>query len=36
MLEALNCDPDAAPKDVLTHVSEVVDAFVAGADQFIY
>ena len=34
MLEALNCDPDAAPKDVLTHVSEGVDAFVAGADQF--
>ena len=34
MLDALNEDPDAAPKDVLTHVMDNIHRFVDGAEQF--
>lgn len=34
MLEALNTDPDASPKEVLAHVTEGVAAFVGEAEQF--
>ena len=34
MLEALNKDPDAAPKQILENVTEGINAFVAGAEQF--
>ena len=34
MLEALNADPDAAPREVLVHVMDGINRFVAGAEQF--
>ena len=34
MLEALNSEPDAAPKQVLKNVRAAVDGFVTGAEQF--
>ena len=34
MLEALNKDPDAAPKQILENVTEGINNFVAGAEQF--
>ena len=33
-LDALNRDPGAEPKAVLSNVMEGIDAFVAGAEQF--
>ena len=34
MLEALNTDPGAAPRQLLKNVRNAVDAFVGGAEQF--
>ena len=34
MAEALNTDPDASPKQILTNVRTAVDAFVEEAEQF--
>ena len=34
MLEALNKDPDAAPKQTLQNVMEGISAFMDGAEQF--
>ena len=34
MLEALNKDPDASPKQVLDNVMDGINAFVKGAEQF--
>ena len=34
MLEALNKDPDAAPKQTLQNVMDGISAFVDGAEQF--
>jgi sigma-B regulation protein RsbU (phosphoserine phosphatase) len=34
MLEALNTDPGASPKEVLAHVMDGINRFVAGAEQF--
>ncbi|MBQ6120227.1 MAG: SpoIIE family protein phosphatase [Clostridia bacterium] len=34
MLDALNADPDASPKEVLSNVMRGIDAFVMGAQQF--
>lgn len=34
MLEALNKNPDASPKEVLDNVMSGIDAFVKGAEQF--
>ena len=34
MLEALNCDPEAKPEQVLKNVRAGIDAFVKGAEQF--
>ena len=34
MVEALNIDPDASPRDVLANVRRAVDAFVGDAEQF--
>jgi len=34
MLDALNVDPDAKPEQVLSHVMQGIDAFVASAEQF--
>ena len=34
MLEALNTDPGAAPREVLKNVRNAVDAFVGGEEQF--
>lgn len=34
MLDALNKDPDASPKEVLANVMEGINAFVKGAEQF--
>ena len=34
MIQALNKNPDAAPDQVLRSVTEGIDAFVAGAEQF--
>ena len=34
MIEALNIDPDASPKDMLANVRRAVDAFVGDAEQF--
>ena len=34
MLEALNKDPDAAPKQTLQNVMEGIRAFMDGAEQF--
>ena len=33
-LDALNADPDASPKEVLSNVMRGIDAFVMGAQQF--
>ena len=33
-LAALNRDPEAEPRKVLSNVMEAIDAFVAGARQF--
>ena len=34
MLEALNRDPDAPPKEILRNVRRAVDEFVRDAEQF--
>ena len=34
MLEALNADPGASPKEVLANVMDSINRFVAGAEQF--
>ncbi len=34
MLQALNRDPDAEPDQVLANVTQDIDSFVAGAEQF--
>ena len=34
MIQALNKNPDAAPEQVLRNVTEGINAFVAGAEQF--
>ena len=34
MVAALNKDPDAAPKQILTNVKEGINSFVKGAEQF--
>ena len=34
LVEALNRDPNASPKDVLSHVKQAVDEFVGDAPQF--
>lgn len=34
MIETLNSDPDADPRDVLNNVRRTVDGFVKGAEQF--
>ncbi len=34
MLEALNLDPEAAPRQVMGNVKKAVDAFVSDAEQF--
>ena len=34
MIDALNIDPDASPKDMLANVRRAVDAFVGDAEQF--
>lgn len=34
MIEALNSDPDADPKQIIANVKEAVDAFVKDAEQF--
>ena len=33
-ISALNKNPDAPPKDILTNVGKAVDDFVNGAEQF--
>lgn len=34
MIEALNTDPDVAPKQILKNVRSAVDDFVKDAEQF--
>ena len=34
MLEALNKDVDATPRETLNNVQEAVESFVKGAEQF--
>ena len=34
MLEALNKDPDAEPKTILSNVMDGIDSFIKGAEQF--
>jgi sigma-B regulation protein RsbU (phosphoserine phosphatase) len=34
MLDALNANPDAAPKEVLANMMDSINRFVAGAQQF--
>ena len=34
MLDALNANPDAAPKEVLSNMMDSINRFVAGAQQF--
>jgi sigma-B regulation protein RsbU (phosphoserine phosphatase) len=34
MLEALNRDPSAAPKEILQNVKDAVESFVLDAEQF--
>ena len=34
MLNALNANPDAAPKEILSNMTDAINRFVAGAEQF--